>query len=152
MSVNCRFATTVHLILPVNDVSTLIAVMAQAFSAQHFKGCEQEVSGSRHVWKWHTCPACQGDGSTSAGTAPAKHICPCIPLFAISWFVAPGGPPVRQAKIQILKMPVLIFTAVHATKLNHSQHNRASETGWSLLWVSSLWCANLEEIHSEYDF
>lgn len=79
-SVNCRFATTVRLILPVKDVSTLIAVTAQAFSAQHFKGCEQEVSGSCHIWKRHTCPVCQAEESPSAGTAPAKHVCPCIPV------------------------------------------------------------------------
>lgn len=148
MSVNCRFATMVHLILPVNDVSTLIAVTAQAFSAQHFKGCEQEVSGSCHIWKWHTCPVCQAEESTSAGTAPANHVCPCVPLFAISWFVAPDGSLARQAKIQILQIPVLIFTAHHTMKLNLSQHNRTSETGWSFLLVSSLWCVNLEEILS----
>lgn len=152
VSVNCRFATTVHLILPVNDVSTPTAVTAQAFSAQHFKGCEQEVSGSRHIWKCHTCPVCQAEESTSAGTAPAKHVCPCTPPFAISRFVAPDGSPARQSKIQILKIPVLIFMAVDTMKLNRSQHNRASEAGWSFLWVSSLWCANLEEIHSGYDF
>lgn len=77
----------------------------------------------------------QADESTSAGAAPAKHVCPGIPLFAISWYDAPDGSSARQSKIQILKIPVLIFTPVHVMKLNHSQHNRAPEAGWSFLWV-----------------
>ena len=94
-------------------------------------------SGSRHTWEWHTWPVCQADTGTSAGSAPARHVCLCVPLFAISWFVAPDGSPARQSKVQILKIAVLIFTGVHAMKLNPSQHNRTSETGWSFRWVSS---------------
>lgn len=37
-------------------------------------------SGSHHIWKWHTCPVCQMDGSTPAGTAPALRVCPCDPV------------------------------------------------------------------------
>lgn len=65
---------------------------------------------------------------------------------------APSSSPARQSEIQILNIPPLVFMEAHTMKLNSSQCNRAPETGWSFLWASSLWWANLEEIHSEYDF
>lgn len=130
-SVNCRFATTVHLILPVNDVSTLIAVTAQAFSAQHFKGCEQEVA---HVTSGSDTPvlSARWTGALQLGRLLLRMFARAT-LFAISRFVAPNGSSARQYKIQTVKIPVFIFMAVHTMKLNHSQHNRASETRWSFL-------------------
>lgn len=72
-----------------------------------------------------------GGESASAGTAPAEPVCLSIPVLAIAGSVAPDGSRARQSKPQVLKIPVLIFMAVHAMKLNRSQHYRASETGWS---------------------
>lgn len=76
-------------------------------------------SGSRHIWKQHTCPVCQMDGSAAAGTAPARRVCPPGPPFAVSRFAAPDGSSARQSKTQTLKIPLLVFMALRAMKLNH---------------------------------
>lgn len=70
-----------------------------------------------------------GGESTSAGPAPAELLCPSIPVLAITGAAAPHGSRERPSKTQVLKIPVLIFMAVHAMELNHPQHYRASETG-----------------------
>jgi len=124
--------------------------MAQAFPAQLFKGCEQHVSGSRWVWKWHAGAAREAAESLPAGRCSCRL--PPVRPTAIGWFLLLVALQQGNPKFRFLKIPLLIFMEAHTMKLNSSQRNRAPETGWSFLWGSSLWWANLEEIHSEYDF